>query len=417
MTNAVATASRISALTSLNQRDRRLLLACLAMVALAALVVALLAPQQDEADTTPSTFSSGTHGAEATFLALQRSGYRIERWERPLDDLVPQADAHTVVIFAEPNAIRAMGAKKTVQQLLDHGSRVIATGLTGGFLLAENQAQRTPSLTDGLQLSCSARPEGFGALANSGVVNFRGQNEWNIPRPDQRVQYTCRGNAAVVSYPAGKGQVIWWSDSQPLENGSITKDGDLALLLSSLGSPKNRTADRIVWDESLHRDEAGLWSYASGTPVHLLWLQLTLVALLLILSFSRRSGPLLPDPVIARDAPLEFVFSLGALYDKAGATNTAVSIAYDRFRLMLGRRKRPGSASSSEQAQTEEIISIVTARLGHPDPELSTTIAACEELTYDPQQMAPKRALVLVRSLNKFEHELRQEPHASGVRK
>jgi hypothetical protein len=125
------------------------------------------------------------------------------------------------------------------------------------------------------------------------------------------VQYTCRGNAVVVSFPASHGQVIWWADSQPLENGFVLKDGDLALLLASLGAK----GDRIVWDESLHNDEAGLWTYANGTPVHLLWAQLAVVALLLVLSFSRRSGPLRTVTVVALDAPLEFVYSLGAFFD------------------------------------------------------------------------------------------------------
>lgn len=397
----IAPTSSTGGISSLDRRDRRLLLGCFAMVALAALVVAALAPQQDETDTTPSSFSSGTHGAEAAFLALQRSGYHIERWERPLDDLIPQADAHTVVIFAEPNFTRAMGAKNTIQRILDRGGRVLVTGISGAMLLGENQARQTPSLVDDLQPGCVAQPEGFDSFANSGVINVRGLYEWNTPRPDQHVQYTCRGNAVVVSYRSGKGLVVWWSDSQPLENSSIAKDGDLALLLASLGSADNR----IVWDESLHGHETSLWSYANGTPVHLLWLQLTLVALLLVLSFSRRSGPLLADPIVARDMPLEFVFSLGTLYDKAGATNTAVGIAYDRFRWMLGRRARPGNPRSSEQAQAE-MVSIATARLGHADPELSSTIAACEELTYESRQVKPKQALTLVLSLNKFEQEL-----------
>lgn len=406
--NAAATASDLPACSpgSLNRRDRYLLLACLGMVTLAALVVASLAPQQDETDTTPSTFSSGTHGAEAAFLALQRSGYRIERWERPLEDLVPQVDAHTVVVFPEPKFTRVMGAKKTVDQILARGGRVLVTGMSGALLLRQNQVQQMPGIADNTQPPCAAQAEGFGALADPGPINLRAQYEWSVPRPDERVQYTCRGHAVVVSYRSGKGEVVWWSDSLPLENGSIAKDGDLHLLLASLGSTENR----IVWDESLHGDEAGIWSYANGTPVHLLWMQIALVALLLILSFSRRSGPLLPDPVVARDMPLEFVLSLGALYDKAGATNTAVSIAYDRFRLMLGRRARPGSS-----AQTEEMVSIASARLGKADPELAATLAACEELTYESRQIVPKRALFLVRSLNKFEQEIRQESHVSNL--
>src|ERR1035441_2457733 len=87
---------------SLNPRDRRLMLACLIIVALAAGVVALFAPQEDDDNAVPSSFSSGTHGAEAAYRRLERSGYHVERWERPLSELAEQSDAHTVVILADP---------------------------------------------------------------------------------------------------------------------------------------------------------------------------------------------------------------------------------------------------------------------------------------------------------------------------
>ncbi|HXE06252.1 MAG TPA: DUF4350 domain-containing protein [Acidobacteriaceae bacterium] len=394
--------------SSLSGRDRRLLFAFLIMVAVVLVVVAVLGPQQDDQDRTPSTFSSGTHGAEAAYLALEQSGYRMERWEQPLSDLVPQVNSHTVVIFAEPNFNRVVRSRTVVQQILDRGGRVLVTGMAGGFLLPEDRVQAGSPVAGSLYPSCDAQPEGFGALADSGMVHMRASYEWHDPRPNQRVQYTCRGNAVVVSFPASHGQVIWWADSQPLENAFIAKDGDLALLLASIGTPGNR----IVWDESLHDDEAGLWSYAKGTPVHLLWAQLAVVALLLVLSFSRRSGPLLPDPVVARDAPLEFVYSLGALYDKAGATNTAVEIAYDRFRMTLGRAARPENAQ-----QTEEMIGVARARLGRDGPELRETIKTCEELRYAAGQVQPGRALMLVRALNKFGEEVSQTGGTNTAKK
>ena len=137
--------------------------------------------------------------------------------------------------------------------------------------------------------------------------------------------------------------------------------------------------------------------------MRLLWLQFALAALLLVVSFSRRSGPLLPDPAPARDAPLEFVYSLGALYDRAGATNTAVQIAYARFCLMLGlRRKRSGAD------ETREMMAVASSRLGRNEPGLRPAIEMCEEATYASAQMPPRQALELVQSLNKFEQDARQ---------
>ena len=50
----------------------------------------------------PSTYLSGQHGARAAYESLLRSGYNIERWERPLGELAAAAGPNTVVIFAQP---------------------------------------------------------------------------------------------------------------------------------------------------------------------------------------------------------------------------------------------------------------------------------------------------------------------------
>ncbi len=394
---------------SLNQRDRRLLFACLAIVAVLIVIVALVAPQEDDSDTTPSSFATTSHGAKAAYLALAQSGYRIERWGQPLDQLAAQSDAHTVLILAEPYFGGTEAARAPIAKILERGGRVLATGITGAALLPNNHAAQNPQA---IERECEAQPEGLAALADSGAIHIRPLALWHSNLPEQRVQYTCNGNAVVVSYAAGKGEVIWWANSLPLENAGITRDGNLALLLRSIDPSGRPDAERIVWDESLHEDDRGLWSYASGTPVHLLWAQLAVLALLLVLSYSRRSGPLLPDPVIARDTQLEFVHSLGALYDKASATNTAVKIAFDRFRLLLGRQTgapRPGTTAAE---RSEEIVSQINARRGAAvpglQPEIRNRIQDCEEAAYASEPISPRHALALVRSLWEYEEQIRQ---------
>lgn len=390
---------------SLDPRDRRLLLICVGIVVLVALVVAILVPPEDDSNPVPSTFAFTAHGARAAYLALAQSGYRIERWERPLDELAAQSDAHTVLILAGPSRPATTSEHAAVAKFLQRGGRVLATGLVAASLLPDNQAEFNPQ---GLMDDCTAQPEGFDPLADSGVIHIRPTSRWRMDLPEQRAQYICNGNAVVVSYAVGKdavkGHVVWWANSLPLENAAIAQDGNLALLLRSIG-PADGT--RIVWDESLHGDARGLWSYAEGTPVHLLWAQLALLGLLLILSYSRRSGPLLADPTIARDAPLEFVHSLGALYDKAGATNTAVRIAYDRFRLMLGRQTGP-QAGMGPVEQSNEIVGLVQARLGHAAPHLRKEILDCEEVAYAAEPLTARRALSLVQSLWAYEEEMRK---------
>ena len=55
-----------------------------------------------------------------------------------------------------------------------------------------------------------------------------------------------------------------------------------------------------------------------------------LTSILIIFSFSRRSGPLRDMASAPRATPIEFLDALGSLYKSAGASSTAVSIAPSR---------------------------------------------------------------------------------------
>ena len=59
----------------------------------------------------------------------------LERWEQPLSDLAAQADAGTVVIFAEP-LFNSTAASKAVDEIFKRGGRVLVTGISGGQLAA-----------------------------------------------------------------------------------------------------------------------------------------------------------------------------------------------------------------------------------------------------------------------------------------
>ncbi len=175
---------------------------------------------------------------------LQASGYHVQRWEQPLSDLAARADAQTVVIFAEP-ILSTTEDVKAVREIVERGGRVLLTGWSGGRLAPEGNAQ-PPSQ---FQSACKLTPQGLDPLAGSGEVWMVPEGGWGFDRPRDRVQYNCTGAPAVVEYSDGKGHVVWWAGSTPLENGSIQRGGDLNLFLNALGA---RDGHHFYWDESLH---------------------------------------------------------------------------------------------------------------------------------------------------------------------
>ena len=374
-------------LDSLDPKDRRLLLVCLGTVVVIALLSAFFARNQNSDDNPlPGSYLTGRHGARAAFEMLQSSGYNIQRWEQSLGDLASQADAQTVVIFADPVFSSPKDAQ-AIRQIVDRGGRVLLTGFEGGAL-APGSDLRAPTQ---FQSACKLTPQGLDPLAGSGQVWMVPEAGWGDDRPLDRVQYNCVDTPAVVEYDMGKGHVVWWAGPTPLENGSITRAANLNLFLNALGA---RDGHRFYWDESLHGELQSDWFYAQGPALTMLRWGLVAIALLIVLSFSRRRGPLRDFPQPVRTTPVEFLEALGSLYAEAGASATAVELAYDRFR----RRVADLCGLSGAPMPARELAAALRRRFPKIAADLEKDLVDCEEAIAS-DDLAPKRALALVQAL------------------
>lgn len=380
---------------SLDAQDRRLLLWFLSLASGLSVVIGLLLPKANSNDNPlPSSYLAGQHGARAAYETLLRANYSIDRWERPLGELAATAGPDTVVIFAQP-LTREPANLKAVRQILERGGRVLATGFWGAFLLP-GEAGATPEEFN--FSACRLEPEGLDPLASSGEVWMVPQATWQVGNPTHHVDYTCAGQPAVVEFNWGKGHAVWWASSTPLENGSLARAGNLDLLLNSLGPRQGR---HFYWDESLHGEIRSTWSYASGPAWNMLWIGLATLGLLVVLSFSRRSGPVRELPAVARATPIEFLDALGSLYRNAGAASTAVAIALERFRRealrLCGLRGQPMRAG--------DLAAAIHRRFPQADKALESDLTACEEAASD-EATAPRAALKLIQRLHVHEQEL-----------
>jgi hypothetical protein len=393
-------------MASLDRRDRRLLLWSLGIAVVLAAITGFLLPNANNDDNrVPSTYLSGQHGAMAAYETLVRSGYPVERWERPLGELAAVAGTDMVVIFAEPFTREAEDIK-AVRQIVERGGRVISTGFWGGYILPGDSADPPGEFSFA---ACKLEPEGLDPMAGSGEVWMVPEATWQVGRPADRVQYSCAGQPAVVEYDWGKGHVVWWASATPLENGSLARAANLDLFLNSLGP---RAGRHFYWDESLHGEIRSEWSFVSGPALWLLRLGLPVLALLVLLSFSRRSGPVRELQPTARATPIEFIDALGSLYRNAGAASTAVSIAWERFRrhalqsAVAGRlRGQPMNAA--------ELAAVLRRRFPGADPELERDLMACEAAAGD-EALSEREALRLVQLLDRHADSLDAAARPTG---
>jgi hypothetical protein len=226
-------------------------------------------------------------------------------------------------------------------------------------------------------------------------------SHWDTTRTRDLVHYLCGESAVVVSFQVGAGEVVWWASAVPLTNAGIKEPGNLELLLNSIGD-RNR---RVLWDEYFHgEEERSLWASVADTPLRWGLVQLGLVAVALLLTFSRRSGPLRPLVEESRLSPLEFVRTLGGLYQGANASQGAVETVYQRFRQLLTRR-----LALRADLPAAELARAAQTRLGFKQPGFAATLQRCETAIAD-HDLTEKQAVELTQALNDYLRQLQLIP-------
>jgi len=378
--------------------DRKLLLILGVVVLVLLLALAMLQPQQDNGVSIPSSYSAESGGAKAAYLLLKTAGYRVERWEDPPRQLPDPAGA--VLILADPRWQRDPEDKMALQRFLAKGGRVLATGMGAASLLPEGHTQMSDPTKAGWGKYQPAIPS---ALTRAGEITMAPWVHWDNGSFAHVVHYARGEDAVVVSYRVGKGDVIWWAASTPLTNAGIREAGNMEFFLNSVGDPTQR---RIYWDEYFHGARPGPWSYASDTPLRWALVQLGIFFLAVMLTFSRRSGPVRPLVQPSRLSPLEFVETLGGLYHSAHAAQVAVEVSYQRFQYLLGKRLgMPAHPSAADMARAVE------HRPRYDRQDFAATLARCETAIGDPD-LREKEAVQLVQALNDFCRDLQLTPRA-----
>ena len=180
---------------------------------------------------------------------------------------------------------------------------------------------------------------------------------WRDKNPALLRIYGDEKSPAVVSWRIGSGEVLWWAGATPLTNAGIVRAGNLELFLNSMAGPSGEPLT-IYWDEYFHGARGSLWSYIAATPLPWGMLQIALLMLALMFTFSRRSGPIVQPAAVSRLSPLEFVETMGGLVSAcpcradrgrrrlpaiAPGTHTEARVA----RLRRGSRSSPRSRTAS----------------------------------------------------------------------
>ena len=371
--------------------DRKILIAGGGLFALLLALALAFSPETNQDLAIPSSYSVSSHGAKAAYLLLKETGRDVQRWEKPPLEL-RSGPQPTTYVLAEPISLPDTNERAAIYAFVRGGGRLLAIGATAATMLPENATEMS-GIPD-FQTWRKYRPLGPTELSVAREITMVAPTFWQA---NQKTYVPVYGDsddrAVVIKYRYGKGEVIWWAGATPLTNAGIREPGNVELLLASVEGKQRR---RILWDEYFHGRRAGGMASAVRVPLRWLLLQLALLATAVLLTFSRRSGPIRMPRTESRLSPLEFVDTLGGLYRRAQATQIPVEVAYQRFRFLLTRRLgMPANtpATDLEQAARE--------RLGLSGDQLARTLRACEAARSQ-AALSTRDALAIVQSLNEI---------------
>lgn len=370
---------------NIDPRDRKLLLGAGVVFVLLIAGVLLFGGEQGEKTEVPSTYSTASGGAKAAYLLLSQSGYKVQRWERPLVDLPENA----TLVIADPLEAPTREERDSLKNFLFNGGRVIATGMFAGAFLPENES--VPDMLLGMTWKKASAVSPSAITRAAPDITIAPQARW----PMYSSAYALYGDGdemVVVKYPYGRGEVLWWAAATPLTNAGLKEPGNLEFFLASLGEMRSP----ILWDEYVHGYRESLESSVGHSPLKWLLLQLALLGLAVVATFSRRSGPVSAPATDVRLSPLEFVQTLGGLYENAGTASVAVDISYQRFRYWLTRR-----LGVANNISIDDLQAAVRDRFAAKDDHIAAILRRCDAAKADPY-LSESEALHLVQELDEY---------------
>lgn len=340
-----------------------------------------------------SSYAAHPDGARAAYLLLIALGYRVDRSLEPVAAMRHAPD-QTLLVLASPSEAPSEQDVRALRTFIDRGGRVLATGsASADFLLG---VPRPKSKDGDLRLG---RPRRHDRALPSAIASGVGSVDMPAaaaPLPLNSpfvVVYGTDEAPAVLSARLEKGEAVWWAGSTPLVNGAIGRPGHVELLVNTLGPPGER---RIVWDEFYHGHTRSFWSYLSDTPFFFALLQLAGVAGLAFFSLGRRRRPIRLPIVEPRTSPLEFIDTMGGLYERARASAAAVSTVYARV-----RRRLLAALGLPPATDDERLVAAAAERLALERVELSDTLSTARAAAVDPDLTA-RQAVPLVAALQGF---------------
>ncbi len=204
----------------------------------------------------------------------------------------------------------------------------------------------------------------------------------------------------VVDAPFGSGRIVYLSDPFIVSNSGINLVDNAQLAVNIVASG----GGAIAFDEyhqGFGSNSNRLFQYFAGTPVVAIFLQICLLAGLILLSQSRRFARALPEDEPNRLSKLEYVSAMAELQRRTKAFDLAIENIYTDFR----RRAAKLVGADVYQTPRSELAKLIAERGKLDETEIAGLMRKCEDIMHG-EPTNKKEVLQLAGRLREIEETL-----------
>ncbi len=360
-----------------------------------------------------TTHSAGREGTMACYMLFDRLGVEVRRLERPLlDEALEGVD---VLFVVDPVLGLEQGEVSSLRAWV-RGGGVLVWSADEFFEFGGGQRVYIPRRSDGVVVPTRVPPDEaelplardvatvlFDTLND---VTERGQGPFDTDSEDEALFADTVG-VRIVSRRMGDGHVIVLADASFLANVRFGKEDNCVLgaNLVEYVLAQARGA-RVAFDEyhfGFGKRETG-WSLLGTALMRTSpgWavLCLTGAGVLFLVYKGRRFGTRYAPTRVRRRTKLEYVHSVGATYQAAGAHGLALRMIYQWF-----RREAAWSVGLPPSASVETLAAQLARRTLHGPDRYEKILRQCEEALLEPR-LGARRTAALVEQLALIESEV-----------
>ena len=333
-------------------------LGAIALILLSLLFILISTPNQQRLQD-GSTYSRQPSGYGAWYAAMEQQGAKIQRWQKPVTDLIknapiPKQTGMTLLqIYPQPTGNIVL--EQTERAWLALGNKLVVLGVAQPVTKAEFST--THPTAAGLVTIQSSRRR----VASSPKI-----------QPEEEVILGDRYGAIIWQSQIGKGQLILITTPYLGANAYQKSPGNFKLL-SQLVDQKNQ----IYIDEHLHgyrdREEiakagVGNWiAYLERTPVLVVVLQMGVIFLVFLWGYNQRLGAVVPLVTPAINNSEEYIKAIAAVLERANCPDFLVSTIGKAEQLKLQKSLGLGNTPVAP----ETLLAVWQERTGKPAKKLA----------------------------------------------